>query len=301
VTVALFLPPHFRTTELWLAELQRSLPAEHIELAELITDPALVDVALVRGADPGPLANYANLQFVHCLWAGVEQLLNHPDLPADLPLARLVDPAMADHMAASVVAHVLDITLGHDRYRGQQREQVWEPHHLPTPSRLTVGILGLGELGRRCAELLTALRFTLIGSTRSQRSPHEVAAGADIVVNLLPLTDTTTGLLNAEFFAAMRPGASLINVARGGHVIEADLLAALNSGHLHRAVLDVCAVEPLPQADPLWMHPSVTITPHVAANTDLVTAAPIIAANVTAFRSGRLAAITGMVDRTRGY
>jgi glyoxylate/hydroxypyruvate reductase len=286
---------------LWLDTLRSALPEEQVELAESMTDPSSVNVALVRGADPGPLGNYANLQFVQCLWAGVEQLLGHPDLPSHLPVARLVDPAMADQMAASVVAHVLDIALGHERYRHQQAEQLWEPHHLPPPSRLTVGILGLGALGSRCAATLTALRFTVIGSTRSHRSPIEVAAESDIVVNLLPLTDATKGLLNAEFFAAMRPGASLINVARGGHVIEADLLAAVTSGHIHRAVLDVCAVEPLPQGDPLWAHPSVTITPHVAANTDPVTAAPIIAANVDAFRSGRVGDITGMVDRTRGY
>ena len=312
VTVALFLDRNFRTTDEWLSLLSLAMPNEKVALISEIDDFSSVDVALVRGVDPGNLRVLPSLAFVQCLWAGVERLLNHPDIPNHLPLARMVDPAMAVQMANSVAAHVLDIYLQNDVYRHQQAARVWQPHHLGSAAGFTVGILGLGALGRECATMLRALGFGVIGWRASARElttdangtrcSHELAditSTADVIVNLLPLTPQTVGILKAEFFDSMKPGASIINVARGGHLVDDDLLRALTTGRVRRAVLDVFSAEPLSRQHPFWTHPAITITPHIAAETDPGTASAVIAENVRAWRSG--GELTGLVDRSRAY
>jgi glyoxylate/hydroxypyruvate reductase len=312
MSVALFLSPRFRSSPQWLECLGQELPEERVELISDVADHSAIDIALVRGDEPGDLASCPNLALVHCLWAGVEKLLSHPDVPSHLPIARMVDPAMADQMATTALAHVLDIHQHLHTYRAHQTNKTWMPLTFETPAERTVGILGLGSLGRRTAELLRGVGFNVIGlrSTSVHTSTdtngtvitsdiHAVQQQADIIINLLPLTADTRSLLNATFFASMKPQSALINLARGAHVVEADLVDALNSGHISRAILDVFATEPLPPDSPLWSHPSATITPHVAANTDPRTAAKIIAANVRAWRTG--SSITGLVDRARSY
>ena len=312
VTVALFLDPGFRTTDEWLEHLSKAMPDEKLMLFAEIADPAIVEIALVRGVNPGALSALPSLQFVQCLWAGIERLLDHPDFPPDIPLARMIDPAMAAQMAATVAGHVLDIHLDHGAFRIFQAESVWRPLHARSISERTVGILGLGALGSQCAAVLRALGFSVIGWRASVAAtsvdhlgvvttPHlaEFTARADIVVNLLPVTEATVGILDAQFFAALGKGASIINVARGAHLIDDDLIAALDCGHLNRAVLDVFRAEPLPLEHPFWKHPAVTITPHVAAETDPRTASAVIAANVRAWRSGE--PVIGLVDRGRAY
>jgi glyoxylate/hydroxypyruvate reductase len=320
VTVAVLLEPEFRTSSMWEQALTAALPEEEILL--LAPNPAGesdqgqnagVDVAIVRGVDPGNLHRFVNLQFVQCMWAGVDKLLNDPAVPAIVPLARTVDPAMADQMAATALAHVLDIALHHQWYRSNQRAGVWEPHHAKPMSSKTIAILGFGSLGRRCAEYLAFTGAKIVGlrssrSTAATHHPwtttaslHEAVAEADVIVNLLPLTGETIGVLNAELFAACRPGAAVINLGRGQHLDETDLVAALDSGQLGRAVLDVFATEPLPPSHPFWNHEKITVTPHVAAETDPHTAAALIAANIRSFRAGQLDRITGLVDRAKGY
>ncbi len=301
---------------MWIAALQEAMPEEDVVVASDLSDQAsldAVDIALVRGIDPGDLGRFGGLRFIHCLWAGVDRLLTDPSVPTGIPLARTVDPAMADQMAATSLAHVLDICLHHHDYRTNQARAAWEPRHAKPMATKTVAILGFGSLGRRCAEYIAATGATVIGvrSTRTTAADHQpwtttanvadAVAIADVVVNLLPLTDETTGVLNAALFARFRPGAALVNLGRGDHVVESDLLAALDEGQLRRAVLDVFGQEPLPEEHPLWRHPQVTITPHVAAETDPTTAAAVIAANIGAFRAGQTDRITGLVDRTRGY
>jgi glyoxylate/hydroxypyruvate reductase A len=174
-----------------------------------------------------------------------------------------------------------------------------------------VGFLGTGELARACMARLRRLGFPLKGWSR--RRPRldgvdtfagddglaAMLAGTDILVNLLPLTPATRRLVDARFLARLKRGAAFVNVARGGHVVEADLLAALDTGRLGEAVLDVFDEEPLPADHPFWRHPRVRVFPHVAAPTDPESAARIAAANIRAFRGG--GAITGLVDRGRGY
>lgn len=315
MTIALLLEPHFRTTTMWLDELRATLREEPVELLTEATDRGAVDIVLVRGVDPGDLRVFPALGLIQCLWAGVDRLIDDQLVPDRPLLARTVDPAMADQMATTAVAHVLDVALGHHRYRLAQQEGVWKPRHCKPMSTKTVGVLGFGSLGRRCAEMLSPFGFSLIGlrSTRP-RADHEdsdlaatatsldeVLAASDIVVNLLPLTPDTEGILNAQAFSVMRPGAALVNLGRGRHVVDDDLLAALDGGHLSRAVLDVFRSEPLDVSHRYWTHPLVTVTPHIAAETDPRSAAPVLVANIRAYRRGDHGSITGLVDRQQGY
>jgi glyoxylate/hydroxypyruvate reductase len=301
MTIALLLEPAFRTTQMWLNELAAAMPGESVVVGAAV-DSAVVDVAIVRGVDPGNLHQFPNLALIHCMWAGVDKLMDHPDVPVHVPLVRTVDPAMADQMAATAVAHVLDVATGHHSYRAHQTHSEWKPRHAKPMSSHTVGVLGYGTLGRRCGEQLAHLGFNVMGwRSSSAESLTDVLGAGDIILNLLPLTSDTVGILNVSTFAHMQPGATFINLARGQHVVDSDLIAALDSGHLSRAILDVFHLEPLPSEHPFWKHPQITVTPHVAAETDPHTAAHVIAANVRAFRSGRLSEVVGLVDRSRGY
>lgn len=301
---------------MWVDALRAAMPEEDVAVASDLTEKQAVDaidVALVRGIDPGDLGRFRRLRFIQCLWAGVDRLLTDPSMPTGVPLARTVDPAMADQMAATALAHVLDICLLHHDYREKQARAAWEPRHAKSMATKTVAILGFGSLGRRCAEYIAVTGATVIGvrSIRTTAADHapwtttanvaEAVAIADVVLNLLPLTDETAGVLHAGLFVRFRRGAALVNLGRGRHVVDSDLLAALAEGQLRRAVLDVFAEEPLPGDHPFWRHPQVTLTPHVAAETDPATAATVIAANIRAFRAGRTDRITGLVDRDRGY
>lgn len=272
---------------------------------------AAADIAVVANPTPGRLAASPRLRLVQSLWAGVDRLLGDPTLPADVPLARMVDPAMSAAMAETACWAVLSLQRGFLDYLDRQRERTWLPHAQRRADEVPVLVLGLGEMGRAAALKLAGLGFPVAGWNRSARDVPGVRCAhglgsldaalgeAEVVVNLLPLTPDTRGLLDARRFAAMRRGAALVNLARGAHVVEADLLAALESGQVARAVLDVFAKEPLPTDHAFWTHPRVTVLPHVAALTDLRTAVATVAANVEAVRRGGTP--MHLVDRQQGY
>ncbi len=274
-------------------------------------DPATVDIALVANPPAGSFEALPNLKFIQSLWAGVDSLLADASRPRNVPLARLIDPAMADTMAEAVAAYVLDLHRQGPLYRQQQAKRVWKQHLQPRPAERRIGILGMGAMGQRSAEVLRALGFTVSGWSRTGATVEGVTMQAgddglealltdtDILVNLLPLTKETRGLLDRLLFGQLPRGASVINFARGGHLVAADLLAALDDGHLDHAVLDVFETEPLPADDPLWRHAKVTLLPHVAASTDPRTAAAFVAANVRAWRAGE--PVKGLVAAERGY
>ena len=269
------------------------------------------DVAVVANPLPGRLAGCTQLKLIQSLWAGVDRLLADTTLPAAVPIARMVDPAMNRAMAETATWAVLSLHRRAFDYAVQQRQTQWRPLPQKRADEVAVLVLGLGQMGRATALQLAALGYRVSGwSARAQEIPDlSTSAGwaqlptalgaADIVVNLLPLTDDTRGLFDRVRLAQMRAGASLVNLARGAHVVEKDLLAALNAGRLEHAVLDVFDAEPLPATHVFWFHPCVTVWPHAAAQTDLRTAAAVVAANVEAVRRGDAPA--HLVDRARGY
>ena len=270
-----------------------------------------IDIALVANPSPGSLRDLPALRLIQSLWAGVDRLLADASVPAHVPLARMVDPAMNETMAQTALWAVLSLHRGFFRYAAQQRAGLWQPHPLRRADEITVAVLGLGEMGRAAAQRLVQHGYRVIGWSRRAAVVGGVLAQAgaaalpsvlpqaQIVVNLLPLTPETRGLFDAAAFAQMPRGAGFVNLARGAHVVDADLLAALARGQIGHAVLDVFDTEPLPPAHAFWAHPAVTVLPHIAAPTDPCSAAAIAARNVRALREGR--PLEHLVDRARGY
>ena len=269
------------------------------------------DIAVVANPLPGRLAHCTHLKLIQSLWAGVDRLLADATLPADVPIARMVDPMMNRAMAETAAWAVLSLHRRAFDYAAQQRRTEWRPLPQRRADEVAVLVLGLGQMGRTTALQLAALGYRVSGwsARAAQVAGVATSAGwaalpaalgaADIVLNLLPLTDDTRGLFDRVRFAQMRAGASLVNLARGAHVVEKDLLVALNAGHLAHAMLDVFDSEPLPGTHVFWFHPHITVWPHAAAQTDLRSAAAVVAANVEAVRRGEPPA--HLVDRSRGY
>lgn len=295
----------------WIALLSGALPGETIATRREPGDAERVDVAIVANPPPGMLRGLPRLALIQSLWAGVEKLLGDPELPRDVPLARMVDPSMNAAMAETALWAVLALQRDFFDYAVRQRERRWAQHPQRRADEFPVAVLGLGEMGRTVAQRLVANGFPVVGWSRTPRAVPgiearhgdaalaEVLGAAQAVVNLLPLTDTTRGLFDAARLAQMAPGAGLVNLARGAHVVDADLIAALDAGRLRHAVLDVFHTEPLPESHPYWSHPRVTVLPHTAAQTDPRTAARIVARNVRALRDGL--PLEHLVERARGY
>ena len=285
----------------WWPRLEAALPGERLVRDRSECDIASIDVALVANPPPGALHGLPSLRLIQSLWAGVDKLLADASLPTQVPLARMVDPAMNETMAETALWAVLSLQRGFFDYAAQQRTREWKQQPLRRAEDTTVAVLGLGQMGRRAVEVLTRQGYRVIGwSTREGAAAlPRTLAGADIVVNLLPLTPAMRGLFDAGTLAQMPRGASLVNLARGAHVVEADLLDALASGHIAHAVLDVFDIEPLPPGHAFWSHPRVTVLPHIAAPTDPRSASLVAAANVRALRGER--PLEHLVNRTRGY
>jgi glyoxylate/hydroxypyruvate reductase A len=299
------------SAERWAETLRAALPEDALCFEPGAVPPEEVDVVLTAAPPPGALAPYTRLKLIQSIWMGVETLVVDPTLPRDVPLARMIDPSMTRGMVESAAAHVLNAHLRLDEFARQQREARWKLLRTPTADQRTVGILGMGELGRAVAETLLQLEFRVRGWSRTPREVEGVEsfagdaalpgflADCEILVVLIPLTPQTTGMIDASFLARLPDGAVLINLARGGLVRDDDLLAALDSGRVRHAVLDVFNVEPLPPGHRFWTHARVTVTPHVAALTNPHTAAGFVAENLRRLAAG--APLLGLVDRARGY
>jgi glyoxylate/hydroxypyruvate reductase A len=288
----------------WLPQLKQALPQDNF----VLVPSEDVDVALVATPPKGTFAPLKRLKLVQSLWMGVERLLADPHYPKGVPLARLVDPGMVAAMSETVLAHVLDWHRHHYYYRAEQEARRWHRLKQYLASDRTIGLLGLGELGSDVARKLGALGFNVVGWSRRPKKLAGVTClteldtvleRSDVVVCLLPLTAHTRGILDRQAFAKIREQGCLINVARGGHVVIPDLLAALDAGHLAHAYLDVFETEPLPLDSPLWAHPGITATPHIAALSEPRTSVAKIAENVERVRRGELPG--NLVDFAAGY
>ncbi len=237
------------------------------------------DIAYVLSFRPPPglVASLPNLKAAFSLGAGVDGFLSDPTYPKSVPLVRFVDRTLSAEMAQYTLMHVLIHHRLQRFFDEAQRQGVWKQKVLPRVTEDTrVGFLGLGEIGTFSARLMAELNFQVSSWTRSRKSHAGIKsfagdgeldaflAQADYLICMLSLTRRTHGILNAATFAALPKGAFVINVARGAHLNEKDLVAALDSGHLSGASLDVFEEEPLPATSPLWHNPKVTITPHVA-------------------------------------
>jgi glyoxylate/hydroxypyruvate reductase A len=301
----------------WIAALTRHLPGETVRVWPDIGAPEAIEFAVVWQPPAGMLARLPKLRAILSLGAGIDHLTSDPALPRHVPLVRLIDPSLTSQMSEYVVMNVLRHHRHMIAYAEQQAAGQWRPL-LPAPdtTQRRVGLMGFGVLGRDAADKLKPFGFPLRTWTHRPHDLGDVQAfhgdaahgdaalngflsGCDILVWLLPLSETTRGILNHAHQAALPRAAARFNAARGGNVVTADLLAALESGQISGATLDVTDPEPLPPDHPLWRHPRVTITPHVASLTLPETAAAVMADSIRRIRAGQ--PVPGQVDLARGY
>lgn len=274
-------------------------------------EPGAVDYIVYSPAsDLTDFTAFPRLKALLSLWAGVERIASNPTLT--VPLSRMVDQGLTEGMRDYVAGHVLRYHLDLDACLAAQ-DGVWRQGTVPPLAReRSVAVLGQGELGRAAAETLAGLGFRTLGWSRSPKPPHpaieshfgpeglaHVLSRAEILVLLLPATPATENLLDSACLAQLPRGARIVNPGRGTLIDDDALLAALDSGQVAHATLDVFREEPLPPEHPFWAHPRITVTPHIAAETRPVTAAEIVAENIRRAEAG-LPLLHG-VDRTLGY
>lgn len=279
-------------------------------LSDRAPDPAAVDYIVYAPASPlRDFTPFANARAVLSLWAGVEKIVGNRTLTQ--PLVRMVNDELTEGMVEYVVGHVLRHHLGMDAHIHGQ-DGVWRNTILPPLAReRPVTVLGLGALGSEAAKALAALNFPVTGWSRTQKEVlgvrclsgpaglEEALRSAAILVLLLPATADTDGLLNAERLALLPKGAVIINPGRGWLIDDEALLEALDEGRVGHATLDVFRVEPLPPDHPYWAHPRVTVTPHIAADTRIGSAAAKLVATIRKIEAGEQ--VPELVDRARGY
>lgn len=295
----------------WPAALRAAMPELEVRHFPEIGDRASIDYALVWMPELGLLATLPRLKVIFSIAAGVDHILRDPDLPPDVPIVRMSDPYQASMMAEYATMAVLHYHRFLDDCLRDQARATWTPRKVLYTPETTVGILGLGDIGQEIARKLLGFGFQVRGWTRTPRTLPGVSChhGADGLAEMLPhchhlicvlpITPSTRGLIDSKLLAALPRGASVINLGRGAHLVEDDLLAALDSGHIRGAFLDVFAKEPLPPDHPFWRHPRVVITPHIGGELLPRTAAASVVASIRRHQAGE--PLTHVYDRGRGY
>ena len=300
-----------RAPALFAGSLRELLPGVVVWESKDQAAPEAVEAILAWRLKPGTAARYPNLRLICATAAGVEKIVDDPDIGEGVAVMRTVDPlvniGIAQYVLMMALRHVRALPL----FEAQQKARDWTRHRPPDPYSITAGVLGMGEAGRTVASLLQAAGFAVTGWSRTPKEVpgsamtfgieglSDCVARANVLVCTLPLTAQTRHILNRRTLGMLPAGAYVINVARGGHLVEADLLHLLETGHLAGAALDVQDVEPLPPDSPLWGHPRLTITPHIAAQASSATVAMQFAENWVRLRAGQ--PLVNIVERARGY
>lgn len=291
-----------------IAKLESLLPDVNIQQWCEGLDCSRFEFVLAWDPPPSIWQQLPNLKAISSYGAGVDGLLKQPTLP-DVPVARIVDPQLAVNMSEYVLHAIGFFKLRFNQYLVNKTSQFWKPRRANAGNK--VGIMGLGELGQAVAARLLANGFEVSGWSRSLKSVAGVQSYSgpdglkqmlvplDYVVCLLPLTNDTRGILDRSLFSQLPPGAVVINVARGEHLNEADLMAALDAGQLSGAALDVFSVEPLPSQHQFWRYPDILLTPHVSAVTNVDTACEQIADNYLRLKAGKT--LLNLIDPKLGY
>ncbi|NKB48871.1 MAG: glyoxylate/hydroxypyruvate reductase A [Alphaproteobacteria bacterium] len=296
----------------WQREFARLVPDLEVRAWPDVGDPADIRSALAWKPPSDELAKLPNLKAIWSMGAGIDHILVDDALP-DVPITRVVDPYLTAGITEYVLLHVLRYHRNQPVFEAQQRDHVWDDRarDLRQADERPVGVMGLGELGRDAVAKLTHLGFDTAGWSRTAKDISGVAcfhgpdglapflARSEILVCLLPLTDQTAGILDRDTLARLPEGAYLINAARGGHLVEADLIDALAAGQITHATLDVFHEEPLPGDHPFWDHPQITMTPHNASITDPRSVVAQVAENIRRLEAGE--PLLHQVDRVAGY
>jgi len=320
MTLRIVFCSHETAAETWTAALRDALARAQVDADVWWRDAKRTaaddsapqaDAAVVWRPPAALFAEQRRLRALFNLGAGVDALLAIEGLPQGLDIYRLEDAGMAQTLSEYVLAAVLRVYRRLDRYAVHQAQRAWRPEPLPARERFTIGVLGLGVIGSAIATTLARHGFAVRGHAQSRKALAGVECragtvefasfldGLDVLVSVLPATDATCGLLDRAALGRLAAGAHLINVGRGSTLVEADLVALLDAGHLSGATLDVFAAEPLPPEHAFWSRRDIVVTPHVAAETELEPAIAQVADKLARWMRG--APVTGLVDRARGY
>ena len=285
--------------DMWRRLLAKELPDLEFRLwPEEVGDPSEITFALIHRPTPGLFNSFPNLKGIFSVGAGVENILSDPDLPARVPVIRLVTRAMTERMCEFVIYWVLHFHRQFDSFREQERQKRWRKIRSPEAGARTVGIMGPGELGMAAAHKLAWLGFDVALWGRRPRLLEDMAAfhGEDglrpflarsqILVCLLPETPATHDLIDSGVLARLPPGACVVNLARGAILVEKDLLAAVEAGHIAGAALDAFRTEPLPENHPFWSHPRIHVTPHAAGWNTVERSVALVADSIRTILAG---------------
>ena len=296
---------------IWADALRAIMPGDDIRLIDQVDDPDDIEAMLVMRLPRGPINRFTNLRFVGSITAAVDGLLRNPDLPDELPIVRCGAPGGDPEITEYTMLHVLRHHRRLPEYAEAQSRSEWIKFDQPLAAERRVGFLGLGLVARPAAEAVRDLGFQVAAWTRTAKdiTGMEIFQGdaafdsflarSDIIVNFLPVTERTRDIINADTLAKLPDGAAVINIGRGEHVVDKDLIAALDSGKLSAATLDVYRTEPLPAGDPLWTHPLITIMPHTSRRIRPANIVPQFAEAMRCLRAGE--ALPRLVDRAAGY
>lgn len=297
-----------RDPKAWVEALKAEAPDLNLEVYPEVKDPDKVEFALSWKHPHGVYKQYPNLKVIASMGAGIDHVINDPEIPEQIKITRVIDDQLTKDMAVFVLALVLD----HMRNLSDHFcSTVWQPKSYKRPESTTVGILGLGVLGAAVAEKLSQNGFRVAGwsgsakdisgveSFHGEEQLEEFLKQSEVLVCLLPLTSETENILNKALFQKLPKGAYLINVARGNHLVEKDLPEMIDSGQLSGASLDVFRQEPLPEDHPFWKHPKIKITPHIASVTYPQTVAPQILENYRRMKNDE--PLKNGVNRKKGY
>jgi glyoxylate/hydroxypyruvate reductase len=295
----------------WRALLTRMEPKIEFRVWPEVGKPEEIEFILAWKHKPGDLQRYPKAKAIFWLGAGVDHLVKDPDLPRHIPIVRLVDDGLTSSMTEYVLQHVLHYHRRQPEFDALQTHRDWKQLVYPLARNRKIGLLGLGVLGSDAAQKLLVFDFDVAAWTRTPKSLPGVTSfhgesgflpflnRTEILVCILPLTPETMGIIDARTLAALPEGAFVINAARGGHVVDGHLIAALDSGHIAGATLDVFHEEPLPPGHPFWSHPKIRVTPHVAGQTFAETAAEGVLAGMRAIAAGQPP--KNLVDLAKGY
>ncbi|CDZ68733.1 glyoxylate/hydroxypyruvate reductase A [Neorhizobium galegae] len=298
-------------TEWWCQMLRDLMPDWNVYPIDKVPDPDAVTYSVLWRPATGSMKPFRNLKAIVSLGAGIDHVLADEQLPTHVPIIRTVGTDLTQRMKEYVALHVLRHHRELPAIQANQARQLWEQIVVPPATQRRVGVMGLGNLGAVAADLLKQIGFEVRGWSRSPKDLPGIQCfsgaegfgafleGTEILVCLLPLTESTRGILNADTFNRLKRGASIVNAARGPHLVDSDLVEALNSGQISSATLDVFHVEPLPKTHPFWTNPKITVTPHVASLIDAPTGSKIVAKNIRTFQE--TGTVADLADAKRGY
>ena len=293
----------------WIKAFQEVLNDIEVVTWDQVNDPDEVEIAILWNHRPELFDYLKKVKLVCSLGAGVDHILKDPKLPVDVPITRVVSEALSGPMSVYCIGAITYFDRKFDVYRLDQQNKVWNQEFDPE-RHLHVGIMGLGALGQDLAAKLVMLGYQVSGWSNTKKELKGVVSyqkeelniflqEIDLLICMLPATPDTKGILSSDLFKKLKKGSFLVNVARGHHQVNQDIIDALDSGQLAGAFLDVFPIEPIPKEDPIWSHPKVIVTPHIAVVTKLEAAVPQTLENIRRLQRGE--ALLNTVDRSKGY